>query len=257
MALASSARLKPFVRKVQTLSADFAAVRKVFSKILAGYVYYPYFCIQSSQPKTNDNMKRIAWVATMMLLCIVNVCAEQSAVPSSAASKKSLNGSWKAGKELQAMIDEVIDDKDVQLEVILAFEGKNSLTIQMPIKANTEGLSMTVDVRVPGTYSQKGEKVNAKFDLTNTQMEVTDFESDDPDIMALTKTDEGKKAFLTLINSMMKEQLSDKADSLADLAHAFENFTIKSQTDSQLTLAMSGDDEEEGAEVTFDRMQQK
>lgn len=184
-----------------------------------------------------------------MLLNVVGLCA-QSAYK---APNQSLNGTWKAGQELQAMLDSIIDDKSTNVGFMLAFEGQSTIAILMPIHVTTDDMTMTVDVRIPGTYKRNGQKVTTTFNKKDTEVKATSIESDDPDIKAMIKTEESRKMLLGLVNSMIKEQLTDMLDGVSEITDGFQSFTVKSQTATQLTLTLGEDD----VEAIFDRYQKK
>ena len=194
-------------------------------------------------------MKKIALTATLMLLCIMNVCAQNGASASIPVSTQKLQGLWNAGQEFQSLLSNYVENENMDIQFMLAFGDKDELTIAVPIKVTTQEMTLSVSIRIPGTYSLSGQEVKAKFDKEKIRCEVTDIEGDNPEIQAMTKDEESRKAFITMLNSMLKAELKDEFEDITPLSDAFGNFTVKSLTAQRMVLILGA----EKQEISFDR----
>jgi hypothetical protein len=194
-------------------------------------------------------MRKILLAATLMLLCIMNVCAQNDASASIPVSSQNLKGIWNAGKEFQAQLANYVANENMDVKFMLSFGDKSELTIAVPIKVTTQGMTLSVSFRIPGTYSLSGQDVKAQFDKEKILCEVTDIEGDNPDIQAMTKDEASRKMLITMLNNMIKNELKDEFEDITPLSDVFGNFTVKSLTATQMVL-IQGDEKQE---VSFDR----
>jgi hypothetical protein len=137
----------------------------------------------------------------------------------------------------------------MDVKFMLSFGDKSELTIAVPIKVTTQGMTLSVSFRIPGTYSLSGQDVKAQFDKEKILCEVTDIEGDNPDIQAMTKDEASRKMLITMLNSMIKNELKDEFEDITPLSDVFGTFTVKSLTATQMVL-IQGDEKQE---VSFDR----
>lgn len=151
------------------------------------------------------------------------------------AVAQDINGRWKADEALKKVMD--LKDKDLDMDIVLHFSG-NALTIDLPMKGKDDEMTMSLVYSVPGTYTQTGNQVKAKFNTKKASLSVTDLQTNDPEMKAMMKTPEGKKAVLLLINSQVKESMAKDLKDLAEVTKVFESFTIEKVTATALTIRM-------------------
>ena len=146
-------------------------------------------------------------ILTMMVLCITTLSAQ------------SIIGKWYADEVAEAM--ELNELGDVVLNI-----KERTISTDFYINIEDDGAKIKMLYSIPGTYTQSGKKVTAKFNADKTDVKVVDFKTNDPELLAEMKTEKGKKELYEVISSLIESEMGDLVKGLAEISEIFNKFTV-------------------------------
>ena len=165
--------------------------------------------------------KKIFFILSMMMLGITTMSAQ------------SIIGKWAADEDFIKEME--LEDKDGKIDIVLNI-AQRTISIDVLMNMDDDGDLISMVYSIPGTYTKVGNKVTAKFDEKKADLKVTDIQTNDPDMKAMMKTEEGKKAVLSLVNTMVKSEVAESMKDIAEITTIFQTFTIEGVTAKKLSI---------------------
>ena len=188
----------------------------------------------------------------MMLFSVMSVYAQSS----STINSQSLEGKWKIGEGFRTLLQSALSEdeemKDVQMDYILDFGRNNAVTIRIPMQTTEEDMDMTMEINFPGTYKINGNALSLKLDKKNVNIGITDVKTNDPEMKKILENPEARAALLSMMNSMIKEEMKTQMDEIGLMVDDFTSMSVQSVTDTQLELKFGEKDIK--VAVTFERL---
>jgi len=180
-------------------------------------------------------MKKIM-MTTLLLLAVVMGLQAQS-----------MNGRWKAGKELMEYFKKEMD-KNMNLNILLVFNGnKMDVKIMMEVVDESVGL-MKMSFNIPGTMKKNGKKCTATFNKKNATLKIDDIISNDSEVRELLQDPDIKKLMLSMAEEKLNEESANAFDDLMKVTEFFKNFEVISVKGQRMELKLM-----EEIPVTFDK----
>ena len=165
------------------------------------------------------------------------------------ANAQSLIGEWIVDGDfnnaIKQTMKEASQEADVDLNLSLIFT-ENDVKLVNLINVGTEGTTISMAVRVPGTYVVDGDKVNCNFDAEKSDFDVLDIQSNSPEMAEVLSNPAMKPMILGMIKSQAKQEMTQMTQGVSMVATPFSEFTIKEITDTKLTIIAQGE-----LEITF------
>ncbi|MBR4920483.1 MAG: hypothetical protein IKZ62_04095 [Prevotella sp.] len=175
-------------------------------------------------------------MTTLLLLAVVMGLQAQS-----------MNGRWKAGKELMDYFKKEMD-KNTNLNILLVFNG-NKMDIKIPMEVVDEGIGlMKMSFNIPGTMKKNGKKCTATFNRKNVSLKVDDVISNDPEVRELLQNPNLKKLMFSMVEEKLNEESASAFDDIMKVTELFENFEVISVRGQRMELKLV-----ENLPVSFDK----
>lgn len=167
--------------------------------------------------------KLFAFVAFAMLTICMNA--------------QEITGTWVADQDFNDVVKMSMDDQaenvDVKFGMVI---DETTIMATLYLTVDADGIKMKLNVGVPGVYERDGQQVTTEFNTEGTDISIVDVESNDPEMKSMLANPETKKMLFAMMEGAMKEQMGEYKSSFGDLTEAFKTFTIKSVTESKLTI---------------------
>ena len=180
-------------------------------------------------------MKKVM-MTTLLLLAVVTGLQAQS-----------MNGKWKAGKELMDYFKEEMD-KNMNLNILLVFNG-NKMDIKIPMELVDESIGlMKMSFTIPGTMKKNGKKCTATFNKKNATFKVDDVISNNPEVKELLQNPDLKKLMLSMAEEKINEESASALDDMMEVTDLFKNFEVISVKGQRMELKIM-----EALPVSFDK----
>ncbi len=158
------------------------------------------------------------------------------------AGAQSLDGTWKFNQEATESLNALMKPQmpqeiDMNLTPGLKFNG-NDVSFMIWASFGAEGTSMAIEIVVPGTFTRDDNQVSCNYDIDHLDFNITDIKSDDPQMNAMLAEPAAKAMVLGMIKQKMKESIGQGKNGFALMVKAFETFSIKELTETQLTILL-------------------
>ena len=172
-------------------------------------------------------MKKLLFIFTVLLMSGIG-----------SAMAQSINGSWKANKEVKNQFEWTDDDTDV--DMLLVFSGGN-MSIKVLVKSTDKEVGIiTMSYTFPGSFEKTGNKYHTTFNKEKAVFKIDDIVTTDPDMKGLMADPDSKKMILDMIESTVKKERSDNGiKDMLTICDVFEEFEVASVTSRKLELKIA------------------
>lgn len=162
-------------------------------------------------------MKKIYFIATMMLLSVVTMTAQEK-----------YEGTWLSKNSFEKYVNAQLPNVKADFVAPFYLEmigGEIKCGVYIMVESAQMG-TIKMLASMPGTYTKEGNIITTNLDQEKFKLSLVDLDLNDPQAKESMKDPATKKMVMAMIEGQIKQQMSQQAKEMAKMAEAFSSFEI-------------------------------